>query len=349
MELADRYHDKETARSERKRAVRTAKAQQRSDRIARRSGRGRDASNPAQIPAKGWKDILLRVKDELTADHVGLIAAGCAFYGLLAVFPAITALMAISGLLLEPNQVVGALEGSAGFLPQDVAQILLDQATEVAGSQTGGLTLGAILGVGLALWSASSGVGSLMEGLNVAYDEDEGRGFIRLKLITLALTLGMIFGVLVAAGLIVAVPIALDFLAFAPWVETVIAVVKFVPLALVFLGGLAILYRFGPDREDAELAWITPGALFATAVWILMSVGFSLYVANFRSYNETFGSLAGVIVLLTWMWLSAYIVLIGAELNAEMEAQTTHDTTTGPERPMGARGAEKADRLGEAR
>jgi membrane protein len=280
---------------------------------------------------------------------VGLVAAGCAFYGLLAVFPAITALMSLTGLLMEPDQVVGALEGAAAVVPEDVAQILLDQATAVAGSQTGGLTLGLILGVGLALWSASAGVGALIEGLNVAYDEEEARGFVKLKALTLLLTLGMIVGVIVAAVLIVALPVALDFLAFAPWVETLIGVLKFVPLGLLFLGGLAILYRYGPDRDDAELAWITPGALLALVAWLIMSIGFSLYVANFGSYNETFGSLAGVIVLLTWMWLSAYIVLIGAEVNAEAEAQTVHDTTTGAQEPMGQRGAVKADRLGEAK
>jgi membrane protein len=203
--------------------------------------------------------------------------------------------------------------------------------------------------VALALWSASAGVGALIEGLNVAYDEEETRGFVKLKALTLLLTLGMIVGVIVAAALIVALPIALGFLAVAPWVETLIGVVKFVPLALLFLGGLAILYRYGPDREDAKLAWITPGALLAMTAWLVMSIGFSIYVSNFASYNETFGSLAGVIVLLTWMWLSAYIVLIGAEVNAEMEAQTAHDTTTGAREPMGDRGARKADELGAAR
>jgi membrane protein len=343
MELSDRYHDTPGSRADRKAAGRAAKQ-------ARAGGgddRGRRATRPGEIPARGWKDIALRVKDELTNDHVGLVAAGCAFYGLLAVFPAITALMSIAGLVLEPDDVVGALEGAAAVVPQDVAQILIDQATAVAGSQTGGLTLGLILGVGLALWSASAGVGSLMEGLNVAYDEDEQRGFVRLKALTLLLTLGMIVGVIVAAALIVALPVALSFLAVAPWVDTLIGVVKFVPLALLFLAGLAILYRYGPDREDAEMAWITPGALFAMAAWLVVSIGFSIYVSNFASYNETFGSLAGVIVLLTWMWLSAYIVLIGAELNAEMEAQTAHDTTTGRHEPMGQRGAVKADEIGE--
>ena len=315
---------------------------------ATEADRGRKAEVPSQIPAKGWKDILLRVKDEVSADNIGLVAAGGAFYGLLAVFPAITALMAIAGLVYAPGEVVSALQGLAVLVPNDVSEILLAQAEAVAGSRDGGLTLGLIVGLGLALWSASSGVGSIMQGLNIAYDEAETRGFVKLKALTLLLTLGMVVGVLLAALLIVALPVVLSFLVFAPWVETLVSWARFVPLAVLFLGGLAVLYRYGPDREDAEIAWLTPGALLALVLWLVVSVGFSIYVANFGSYNETFGSLAGVIVLLTWMWLSVFIVLLGAEVNAEMEAQTTHDTTTGRDRPMGTRGAEKADNLGAA-
>ena len=312
-------------------------------------GRGRAAATPMEIPKAGWKDILLRVKDEISRDHVSLVAAGVAFYGLLAVFPAITALMAITGLMFEPTELVGALEGVAGVVPQDVATILLDQAKQVAGSQQGGLTLGLILGLGLALWSASAGVGSLMEGINLAYDEEETRGFVKLKALTILLTLCMILGILVAASLIVAVPVALEFLTFAPGMETLIQALAYVPLALIILTGLAILYRFAPDRNAARWRWLAPGTMAAAALWLVASIGFSIYVSNFGSYNETFGSLAGVVVLLMWMWISAFIVILGAEINSEAEAQTARDTTTGPREPMGHRGAVKADNLGPAR
>lgn len=311
-------------------------------------GRGRDATSPFQVPATGWKDVAFRVKDELSADRVGLTAAGVAFYGMLAVFPAITALMSIAGLVYAPEELVNALGGVAAIVPPDVSQILLDQAKAVAGSNEGGLTLGLIVGIALALWSASAGVGALIEGLNVAYDEREERGFIKLKLLTLALTLAMIVGVLVAAILIVALPVMLDFITFAPWVEALIELLRYIPLALIFVGGVAILYRLAPDREPAKLQWLTPGAIAACALWLIVSIGFSFYVQNFASYNETFGSLAGVIVLLTWMWLSAYIVLLGAELNSELEAQTARDTTTGPREPLGHRGAVKANEIGAA-
>ena len=315
----------------------------------RQPGRGRRADTPTAIPAKGWKDILLRVKDEISRDHVSLVAAGVAFYGLLAIFPAITALMSITGLLFEPTELVSALESVTAIVPQDVSQILLDQAEKVAGSQQGGLTLGLIVGLGLALWSASAGVGSLMEGINLAYDEDETRGFIKLKALTILLTLCMIVGILIAAALVIAVPVALDFLTFAPGMETLIQLLSYLPLAFIILTGLAVLYRFAPDRDSAKWRWLAPGTLAAAVLWLVASVGFSIYVSNFASYNETFGSLGGVVVLLMWMWISAYVVLMGAELNSEIEAQTARDTTAGPREPMGERNARKADNLGPAR
>jgi membrane protein len=159
----------------------------------------------------------------------------------------------------------------------------------------------------------------------------------------------MILGLVLAAALIVGVPIALGFLAFSPMLETAIQWLSYVPLALLVVAGLAILYRFGPDRKAANWAWLTPGAVIATVLWLIASLGFRVYVQNFASYNETFGSIAGVIVVLTWMWISAIIFLLGAEVNSELEAQTVRDTTTGPREPMGERGAVKADRLGRAR
>ena len=316
---------------------------------AREPGRGRGATRPTQIPKAGWLDVLWRVKDEISRDHVLLIGAGVAFYGLLAIFPAISALMAVTGLLYEPAELVAALEGVTAVVPPDVSEMLLEQAKAVAGSETGGLTLGLVISLGLALWSASAGVGSLMEGINVAYDERETRGFVKLKAITLGLTLCMILGVVLAGLLAIGIPIALSFLTWSPTMETLVRWLAYVPMALIVLVGIGVLYRFGPDRDAARWRWLTPGAVLALMLWLIASVGFSIYVENFASYNETFGSLAGVIVVLMWMWLSAVVILIGAEVNSELEAQTARDTTTGPREPMGHRGAVKADTLGTAR
>ncbi|SEL36985.1 membrane protein [Roseovarius nanhaiticus] len=310
--------------------------------------RGRHAEKPTRIPAKGWKDIALRVKDEMARDHVGLIAAGVAFYALLAIFPALTALLAIGGLLVEPSQIVTQLQALTDVMPQEVATIIIDQAEGVAGSREGGLGLAAVLGILLALYSASKGVGSLIEGLNVAYDEEEERGFLWLKVITFGLTLALILGAVVALTLMAAVPAVLAFVQLGPVVEMAITGASWLLLLVLLAVALACLYRFGPDRDQPEWSWASPGAVIACLVWLVASIGFAIYAANFGSYNESFGSLGGAIVLLMWLWISAYIVLMGAELNAEMEAQTRYDTTVGEDQPMGQRDAQKADRLGEA-
>ena len=310
--------------------------------------RGRSADTPTEIPPLGWKDIAFRVKDEIAADSVGLIAAGVAFYGLLALFPAITALIAISGLLVEPREIVELLERLSGLMPQEVIEIVTQQATEVAGSREGGLGLAALFGILIALYSASKGMASLIEGINVAYDEVEKRGFVKLKLVTLGLTLMLMLGLLCAALATLALPAFLAFIDLGPTVEILLTVGLWIALLCLAIFGLAILYRYAPSRDEPEWKWASPGAVVACLVWVVASAGFAFYVANFGSYNESFGTLAGVVVLLMWFWISAFIILLGAELNAEMEAQTRKDTTEGPDKPMGSRDAVKADRLGEA-
>lgn len=310
--------------------------------------RGRAADKPTEIPAKGWKDILWRVKDEIADDRVSLIAAGVAFYGFLAIFPAIAALMALSGLFLEPSDITDQISALAGLVPQDIVDIILEQATAVTGSSEGGLGLAALLSLLLAIYSASKGVGSLMDGLNVAYDEKEERGFIKLKAVTLGLTALIIAGLLLALVVVAVLPAVVDFFRLGPVGEPVVLVLSFVVLAALTMAGLAVLYRYGPSRDAAEWSWVSLGGLVGCALWIVASAGFAFYVSSFGSYNESFGALAGVVILLTWLWMSVFIVLIGAELNAEMEAQTRRDTTQGQDVPMGHRDAEKADTLGEA-
>ncbi|MGR3550851.1 YihY/virulence factor BrkB family protein [Pseudooceanicola sp.] len=310
--------------------------------------RGRYAETPRAIPAKGWKDIAFRVKDEMGSDHVGLIAAGVAFYALLAIFPAITALMALAGLAMEPAEVTLQLKTFTAMIPKEAAQIILDQAVAVTGSEETGLGLAFVLGLLLAIYSSSKGMGSLIEGLNVAYDESEQRGFIKKMFTTLTLTLFLIVGLLMGLAASLAVPAVLGFVTLPSWLETTVALSGWVILAALTVFGLAVLYRYGPCRTNAQWKWLSPGALAASLIWIIASLGFSIYVSNFGSYNESFGSMAGVIILLMWLWISAFIVLLGAELNSEIEAQTRYDTTVGPGEPMGERGAVKADTLGRS-
>ena len=311
--------------------------------------RGRDADSPTEIGRRGWWDILMRVKDEVSRDHVMLVAAGVAFYGLLAIFPGIAALMAVAGLVLEPQTVVDQLAQIGAVLPQEASDIILGQAEDVAGSQGTGLGVAAAVGILLAFWSASAGVSALMEGINLAYDEEDQRGFLKRTLVRLALTLGLIVSLIAIVAIAVVVPVALQFLtALGPVAEALIAVLRWTVIFGIVVAMLAALYRFAPNRDDAEWRWTTPGALVATALWLVGSIAFAIYVRNFASYQETFGTLAGVVILLIWLWLSAIIILLGAEFDSEMEAQTRRDTTVGPREPMGQRDARKADNLGEA-
>ncbi|WP_323036774.1 YihY/virulence factor BrkB family protein [Pararhodobacter sp.] len=311
--------------------------------------RGRQADTPAQIPASGWKDIALRVKDNIAADHLGLIAAGVAFYALLAIFPAIAALMALGGLVLAPAEVAAQLQTLTEIIPEEAAQIIMDQAVAVTGSEQQGLGVAFGVGLVLAIYSASKGMGSLMQGLNVAYNEREKRGFVRKTLWTLALTLFLIVGLIMGLLAALAVPVILSFLILPDGLKTALSLSRWVILAAMTVFGLAVIYRYGPSRRNARWKWLSVGSVTACVVWILASIGFSIYVRNFGSYNETFGSVAGVIVLLMWLWISAFILMLGAVINAEIEAQTAVDSTVGPDRPMGQRGAKKADILGEAK
>ena len=311
-------------------------------------GRGRRAERPQDIPTPGWRDIALRTKNEISDDHVSITAAGVAFYALLAIFPAIAALISIWGLVADPAQMEQQIQSVAGMLPQEAASILRDQAHNVASNAGGALSFGLIFGLLLTLYSAAAGMKALIEGLNIAYDEEEKRSFIRYNLIALGLTLGAIVAVIVVLGLIAVVPALLGNLGLGSTAETLITWLRW-PLLFVFaMVGLTVLYRYAPSRDEPRWRWVSWGSVIATLLWVLGSMAFSVYVRNFASYNETYGSLGAVVILLMWLWLSAFIVLLGAELNSEMEHQTGEDTTTGPARPLGQRGARMADTVGRS-
>lgn len=310
--------------------------------------RGREAASPTELPVKGWKDILWRVKEEMDKDNVGLVAAGVAFYGLLALFPLITAMVAIGGLVVNPQMLQDQIDTLAALMPDQAADIIAGQVNEVAGSSDSALGLAAIIALLLAIYSASKGVDNLIRGLNIAYDETEERGFFAYKITVIGLTLGLIVGILLALGVTAALPATLALMGDG-WVWATLADwLRWPALLALGIGGVTLLYRFGPSRDPAKWRWLTPGAAVACVVWVAGSVGFAWYVQSFGAYNETFGTLGGVVVLLTWLWLSAFVILMGAELDSEMEAQTRRDTTVGPQRRMGNRDAVKADRLGKA-
>jgi membrane protein len=308
---------------------------------------GDEAQVPSQIPARGWWQVLRRAVAESSADNVSMLAGGVAFFAFLAVFPALIAAVTLYGIVADPAQVAGQVESLAGALPEQAQPLIRGQLGTVAAGSGGALGVGLVVSVLAALWSASSGTGNLISAVNLAYDEDETRGFLKVRALALLLTLGAIVFVLVTLALVAVVPPVLDALALGPAGTVLAQVVRWTLLVTLVIGALAVVYRVAPDRDAPQFTWVSTGALVAAALWILGSVGFSLYVNNFGSYNSTYGALAGVVVFLLWLYLTSYVVLLGAEINAEAERQTRHDTTRGEPRPMGERRAVAADQVAD--
>ena len=309
-------------------------------------GRGRTASSPSDIPARGWKDVAVRVKNEVKDDHIVLAGAGVAFFGFLALIPALAALVSILGLITSPDRAAARAEDLFGGLPQESQDLLSTQLESLSEQSSSSLTTALIVSIALALWSASGGIGHLIEGINMAYDEHDNRNFLVKKGLSLAFTLGAIIFVVAAAVGLAALPAILDSVNAPGWLSWVIEIAFWPVLAIGFVVGLSLLYRYGPDRSEPRWNWVTWGSGVALAVWIVASIGFRVYTSTFGSYNESYGSLAAVVILLLWLFITAFVILLGAEINAELEHQTTTDTTAGGDQPIGSRDAVVADTVG---
>jgi membrane protein len=313
------------------------------------SGRGRSAEKPTDIPARGWRDIAWRIYEGVQNDRVLLVAAGVTYYGLLALFPATVAIVSLYGLFADASSINEHLRLISGFLPEGALQVIGDQVRRIAsqGQTTLGFTFLATLAV--SLWGANAGTKSIFDALNIIYEEREKRGFIKLTLCSLAFTLGAIALALVSLAGILVVPVVLSFLGVSQKSGTgLLTLLRWPALYLIVLFGLACLYRYGPSRMHPQWRWVTWGSAITGGIWIVGSLLLSWYVSHFGSYNATYGSLGAVIGFMVWMWLSTIIVLVGGEINAEMEHQTATDTTEGYKKPMGARGAKMADEIGAA-
>jgi membrane protein len=315
---------------------------------ARQNGRGRRAASPFSIPWKGWKDIFWRTVNQASEDRLLAIAAGLVFFGLLALFPAITALVSCYGLIAKADTIRDNLSFVASVVPAEAYSIVQDQVARVVSKGGGKLGFGFAFGLGMALWSANAGIKALIDALNVVYEEQEKRGFVRLNLVSLAFTVGAISAVLIAVGAVVVTPLVLTRLGFDAMTETIVGLVRWPALMLGMLLGLAVLYRHGPSRHEAKWEWLSIGAVLATSAWFAGSALLSWYFANVANYDATYGSLGAAIGTMVWMWMSAIVILLGGELNAEIEHQTARDTTVGAEKPLGARGATMADTVGAA-
>jgi membrane protein len=308
--------------------------------------RGREAERPSEIPRSGWRDIFLRVKSEMAHDNLSIVAAGVAFYGFLAIFPAIAALVSIYGLITSPAEVERHLEGLEAVLPPEAAGVINDQLRRIVGAQQSGLGWGALAATILALWSAASGMGTMITAMNIAYDEEEKRSFIKLKALALLLTVAAIFLVIAFLGLVVGVPVVLETVGIGMMADPLINYLRWPVLALSGVMALQVLYRYGPSRNQAQWHWVSWGAVIGTTLWLISSALFSFYVGNFASYNATYGSLGVIVILMMWFFFSVYSILLGAEINAEMEHQTAKDTTVGKPKPLGSRQAYVADTVG---
>lgn len=307
---------------------------------------GRTADSPGQIPARGWKQVALRTWKQSSEDNVGLVAAGVAFYAFLALVPLLGATVLTYGLIAAPETVVANVKSLTSVVPQDAAKLIGDQLMSVVQTSGSKKGFGLVLAIAVAIFGARNAAGSLITALNIAYEQEETRGFLKVNLLSLAITAAAVVLAIAAMIAVAAVGFLEKLFPGAPGFMLVLG--KILTYALLFAGGAAAaatLYRYGPNRDRAKWTWITPGTIFAAAGSVLLTLGFGFYVSKFGNYNKTYGSLATVVILVTWLYLSAYVFLFGAELNSELEHQTEKDTTAGAERPLGARGAWSADHV----
>lgn len=312
-------------------------------------GRGRTARGPHEIPRRGWTDVLWRTWEEAGNDRLLSVAAGVTFYVLLALFPAIAAFVSVYGLVADSGTVASHVGALSTMLPGGAVEIVGEQVDRIAGQETGTLGFAFAGSVLLSLWSANAGMKALIDALNIVYEEDEKRSFVRLTLVSFAFTIGAMLFLVAALGVIVAVPVVLKAVGLGETVDFVIRLARW-PLLLVAVAvALSAAYRYGPSRAEPRWRWVTPGGLAAAVLWVAASLMFNWYAANFGSYNETYGSLGAAIVFMTWIWISTAVVLLGGELNAELEHQTASDSTSGPPEPLGRRGARMADTVGDRR
>lgn len=301
------------------------------------------AKHPLEFSRSDYFRMLRNLLTEMKRDNVAIIAAGVAFFTMLAIFPLITVCLSIFGFVADPVQLQTELETISSVLPSDAWAILNSQIMSVASAPNASLGLGIAVGLLIALWSAGAGIRAIIQAMNIAYDELESRGAAKLHALAGTLTLSITVFLWISLAVIIGIPSILSLLKLEGLVALVTKYLPWIILIVLFGFATAILYKYGPSRRPAKLRWVMPGVIFATLSWLVISAGFSRFVSAFGTYNKTYGSLSAVIILLVWFWLTALVIIVGAEINAEMERHTTVDTTRGPDREVGQRGAAVAD------
>jgi membrane protein len=313
---------------------------------AQEQGRGRRAAAPHAIPWRGWIDIIRRAADKIVADRILALAGGVVFYLLLALFPAIAAGVSLYALFADVGTISHHLSILSDIVPADALNMIRDEIARIAAKSDGRLTFGFVFSFAVALWSANAGMKALFDALNIVYDEREKRSFVMLNLVSLLFTICAIVGGLLALGAVVVFPLILARFGWTNVDAPLIAYLRWPAMFLLLLVALSVLYRYGPSRRPAKWRWISFGSMFASLACLGVSYLFSWYLAHFANYNATYGALGAVVGLMMWMWLSTIVGLVGAELNSEIEHQTALDSTVGPPKPLGLRGAIMADTVG---
>lgn len=307
--------------------------------------KGHNAETPGDIPASGWKEIGSRVASQLKKDHVQIVSAGVAFYFFMALFPTLVAALSIYGLVADPASIESHISALSGILPGQATGMIDSFIKPIVSKPAQTLGWGLIFSILLSIWSANQGTSALFEGVNIAYNEQDDRSFFKRTGVTLLFTLGGIILGLLSIIIIVLFPALIDKIHLGSTVEMILGWARWVILALIIVFALGVIYKKAPDRDNPEIKWVSWGSIIATLLWVGGSLLFSWYVKNFGSYDDMYGSFAAVIIMLFWLFLTSFIILLGAEINSEMEHQTSKDTTVGPDEPMGQRGGYHADHV----
>jgi membrane protein len=306
--------------------------------------RGEEAKWPHQIPISGWIDIGKRVFHEMKADHVQIISAGVAFYFFLAIFPTIVAAISIYRLVLEPSQIENQISNLSLILPEQAFGMITDFLQPILERSKREIGWGLLISIMISIWSANKGTSALFQGVNIAYDETDSRGIIKKNLLSLLFTLGGLVIGLISLLIVIFFPLLVKDLGLSPQIEAILQWFRWVFLGVILIFNLSMIYKIAPCRTNPRFGWVSWGAVIGSLFWLAGSMLFSWYVANFGSYDDLYGSFAAVAILMLWLFLTAFIILMGAEINSEMEHQTRYDTTVGIEKPMGERNAYHADR-----
>lgn len=314
--------------------------------VSTEANRGRLAHRPVEISWRGWWDVFWRVQAQLNADNVSIVAGGLALFALLAVFPSLAAAVAIYGIVASPEAIAAQLQAFSGVLPVGTVQILESQLQNLINQRSQTLSIGVVIGILIAMWSSRKGMVALIAAVNMAYNEHDRRSFLQRLLLSCSFTVCGVLGFVVMVLIGVAVPIVIAFISLGTATQWVLHSVRWALLWVIAVFALSVLYRFAPHRTHPRWEWVNAGAVIAATLWLLGSALFAIYVRNFNSFGKAYGAIGGVVVMLMWFYVSAYVVILGAEINSELERQTVNDTTVGPVKPLGERGAFPADTVG---